>query len=131
VSGCAMLIARELLDDVVGFDEAYFYSFEDLDLCARARERGKRTACVTAAQVIHDGSRTLGPGSPQRIYFATRNHLRFSAQAASPHALRQALVIGWNLVYVIARAPVPRLAGLLALTRGVRDHVRHRYGQGA
>jgi GT2 family glycosyltransferase len=130
VSGCAMLIAREILDDASGFDEAYFYSFEDLDLCARARQRGKRTACVTAATVTHDGSRTIGAGSPRRIYFATRNHLRFSAQAPSARALRQALVVGWNLLYVLVRAPAPRMAGLVALTRGVRDHVRHRYGAG-
>jgi N-acetylglucosaminyl-diphospho-decaprenol L-rhamnosyltransferase len=133
VSGCAMLIARSVLERHGLLDEQYFYSFEDVDLCLRAAGSGQLSACVTAALVEHDSSLTIGPRSPRRIYFAMRNHLRLSRAtgSAATAPLRQALVLGLNVLHVLVRAPAPRTAGLIALSRGVRDHLLRRYGQGS
>ncbi len=78
VAGCLMLIKRSVLDAVGLFDERFFYSFEDLDLCLRARRAGYRTIVVRHATAIHEGGRTIGPDSPRRLYFASRNHLLLS-----------------------------------------------------
>ena len=39
VSGCAMMIRRDLLDELGGFDKDYFMYFEESDFCVRARRR--------------------------------------------------------------------------------------------
>jgi hypothetical protein len=132
VSGCAMLISRDVLERDGLLDEDFFYSFEDLDLCLRAARAGRRSVCVTAALVHHAGGVTIGPGSPRRIYFATRNHLRLSgAQGATPmRLLRQGLVLGFNVLHVLVRRPTPRVSGLLAVGRGALDHLLGRYGRG-
>ena len=136
VSGCAMLVRRDVFDDVGLFDEAYFFYFEDVDLCLRARAAGYGVACVTAASVAHVGAGTIGVASPHRIYFAVRNHLRLARIAAprattSHAALRACAIVGFNLAHVLVTAPVPRARGLYALVRGVVDHVLGRYGEGS
>jgi len=40
VSGCFMLVRRELLESLGGFDEGYFMQYEDVDFCYRAAQRG-------------------------------------------------------------------------------------------
>ncbi len=40
VTGCCLLVRRDCLRDVGGFDEEFFLYYEDVDLCRRARARG-------------------------------------------------------------------------------------------
>jgi GT2 family glycosyltransferase len=40
VTGCGMLIRRECLDSIGGFDPGFFLYYEDADLCIRARAAG-------------------------------------------------------------------------------------------
>src|SRR5204863_6429752 len=51
--GASLLLTRELLDDVGGFDPALFMYYEDLDLAWRARLRGWRFVYAPAAAVRH------------------------------------------------------------------------------
>ena len=53
VSGCVMLIRREVFERIGLLDEAYFFSFEDIDFCLRARKAGFHTACVQDARAYH------------------------------------------------------------------------------
>ena len=55
VSGCMLLIARDVWKKLGGFDPAYFLYSEEVDLCRRAREIGARPVVSPAASVIHDG----------------------------------------------------------------------------
>ena len=134
VSGCAMLIKREVLQQVGLLDEEYFFSFEDLDLCLRAREHGFETVCVGRATAFHEGGMSIGKHSPRRIYFATRNHLlmaRTSARTAPPLTLvRHAFILGLNLAHVMLTSDIPRHEGLAAMTTGVWHHLWGRYGNG-
>src|SRR5262249_21772461 len=51
-SGAALLVRRSDFDALGGFDPAYRNSFEDLDLCLRARARGRKVVyCPTS--VLH------------------------------------------------------------------------------
>ena len=132
VSGCVMLIRREVFDRIGLLDEAYFFSFEDIDFCLRAREAGFQTGCVQDARAYHEGGRTIGRRSSRRIYFGTRNHLRLAARVGhrSSRLARLGLVAGFNAAYVLMSPESPLIAGVSAFVRGVRDHANGRYGAG-
>nr|WP_221381628.1 glycosyltransferase family 2 protein [Actinoplanes polyasparticus] len=55
VSGCCMLVERDLFDRLGGFDPIYFLYSDDIDLCARAAALGARPVVVPSASVIHVG----------------------------------------------------------------------------
>jgi GT2 family glycosyltransferase len=132
VSGCTMLITRDLIDRIGLLSEDYFFGFEDLDYCLRARAAGYRTVCVPTAIVLHRGSRSIGSRSPRRIYFATRNHLLLAKRLspAGPAAwFRSATTVVFNLAHALVSSGVPRGQALRAFGEGIHDHLRGRYGQ--
>ena len=53
VSGACMLVRRDALETVGGFDERYFLYWEDADLCRRLRATGNHVRYVQAATAIH------------------------------------------------------------------------------
>jgi len=60
VPGVAMMIRRELIEKIDGFDERYFPGgFEDNDFCARAWHAGYRTAVAEGVFIVHKGSVTF------------------------------------------------------------------------
>lgn len=129
VSGCAMLIRRVVFERAGLLDEDYFFSFEDLEFCLRARRAGFLTACVQDALAYHEGGRTIGRRSARRVYFATRNHLRLAAATgAAGRPLRTAIVLGLNAAYVLVSPEAPLAGGAAALVRGAWHHFTGRYG---
>jgi GT2 family glycosyltransferase/glycosyltransferase involved in cell wall biosynthesis len=130
VSGCVMLIRREVFETAGFFDERYFFSFEDVEFCLRARAAGFKTVCAQNAIAYHEGGRTIGRRSPRRVYFATRNHLRLAAEAGSPsgRTLRAGCVLGLNAAYVLVSPEAPLVGGLAAFVRGACHHFAGRYG---
>jgi GT2 family glycosyltransferase len=131
VTGCVMLIRRTVFEAAGLFDDAYFFSFEDLDFCMRVREAGFSVLCVPQARAWHEGSRSIGRRSPRRIYFATRNHLRLagSLEPRPIHrAVRAAFIIGLNTAYELTTPDAPLWSGVAALIRGSWHHLLGRYG---
>lgn len=56
VSGSFMLMRREFFAELGGFDEDYFMYGEDLDLCWRVHEKGKRVLyCAEGTMLHHHG----------------------------------------------------------------------------
>jgi GT2 family glycosyltransferase/glycosyltransferase involved in cell wall biosynthesis len=131
VTGCVMLIRREVIERIGYLDDAYFYSFEDLDFCLRARAAGFSVWCVPRARAYHEGGHAIGRRSARRVYFATRNHLRLAARV-DPRSRRRALtaarVVGYNTAYVLTSPDAPLWSGLAAVLRGSWHHFVGRYG---
>jgi len=134
VSGCAMLVRREVLDRAGTFDPDYFAYFEDLDLCARARRAGFRVVSVPAARVIHRGKVSSGgPEAASWVFYAVRNHLLFldrNFPLVPPwrSALRRAWVIALNLAHVVLVSPMGALEGIRAVRDGARAYGRRALG---
>jgi GT2 family glycosyltransferase len=134
VSGCAMIVRREVMEQVGLLNERYFAYFEDAEWCVRVRRAGYRVVAVPGAQVWHRGSTASGGfHAPLRIYYSVRNHLLVAnAQAPARHRLhrawRDAWIIALNLAYVMV-GPVVKGAGLRALVCGIRDYYRGRFGR--
>jgi glycosyltransferase involved in cell wall biosynthesis/GT2 family glycosyltransferase len=132
LSGAALMISGLALDRVGPLDEAYFHSFEDTDWCGRARAGGFGLAVVQGAVVRHGGGRTLGMRSPDRLYYAARNHLR-AAERLSPSRgaarwLRRAAIVWLNLSHALRQGAVPRFDAVRAVLIGSLDFGRGRFG---
>lgn len=65
VSGALMLVRRDAISEVGGWDEAYFLHCEDLDLCMRFRQKNWKIFFVPNAPVTH----FQGTCSHARPYF--------------------------------------------------------------
>lgn len=63
VSGCAMMIRREMWDKLGGFDERFFMYCEDVDLCWRAHEASWRVVYHPQAVVTH----TIGRSTDKAV----------------------------------------------------------------
>lgn len=68
VTGAALAIQRRVVDTIGYFDESFFFYFEDVDYCYRARAAGFRVVYVPAAVLHHHDKASLGAGTA--AYFA-------------------------------------------------------------
>lgn len=133
VSGCVMLIKREVFERIGLFAEEYFFSFEDLDFCLRANRAGFRAACVDDAVAYHEGSVSIGSRSASRLYFATRNHLLVASRATplpvpGLRFFRSGSIIGLNLAHALLSSQAPVGQGVRAVLRGSLHYLQGRFG---
>jgi len=133
VAGCAMLVRREVFDAVGLLQEDYYFGFEDLDFCLRARQRAFGTVCCGSAFVLHEGHRSIGRRSARRAYYATRNHLLLAARHPPgstrwQRRVRLMRVLALNVAYAAKGEEVPRLRGMYNALAGAADFMRGRMG---
>ena len=77
--GAAMLVRRELLLELGGFDETFFIEWEDLDLCWRAWLRGHGSVYVPDAWLRHRVGGADGVGRlTGRLASSHHNLVRFA-----------------------------------------------------
>lgn len=72
----AMLVRKELIDRVGGFDETYFYGYEESDLCWRANLAGARILCIPDALAYHRVPADIARSSPEIVFHYCKNRLR-------------------------------------------------------
>jgi GT2 family glycosyltransferase len=126
--GACFLIRRQLLMDLGGFDEDYFFYFEDLELSHRLRSQGHKFWCEPAAVALHD----RGRGTPdlsfrgygayplQRAFLNLRNRWLSMALHYEAHTLR-VLAPALALYEMAAFAEVLRRGWLLQWIRAWRS----------
>lgn len=59
VSGCALIVRRELMQDGVFFTERFFFGEEDFEFSLRAKKMNIKMACVLDAVVFHKVGGTI------------------------------------------------------------------------
>lgn len=123
VSGCGMVVRREVIEDVGVFSPEYFMYYEDLDLCLRVKKAGWRIVCATGAMMWHAVSASSGGSeSPMKEYHQVRSSLIFYRRHT--HGVMFAVNVALRLV----RAGYGTLAYLLR--KGWNGHLASRYLQG-
>jgi GT2 family glycosyltransferase len=85
--GAVLLVRRQVLDQIDGFDEDFFMFNEEVDLCYRARSAGWSVLFWPAAEFVHVGGASTSQVWPRMYREQLRSHLRFLAKH---HGLRQA-----------------------------------------
>lgn len=95
LSGASMMVRREVLETVGGFDEAYFLYFEETDLCLRMKAAGWEVWYVPDSCVMHIRGQSTGVTAldtkPRRLprywfesrrrYFAKNHGIAYAAAA--------------------------------------------------
>ena len=107
VSGAAVWLRRDALDDVGGWDERYFMYMEDVDLCLRLRRAGWRVKYVPSGEVVH----VQGASTSQRPYRMIVEHHR-SVWRFAGRRYR-----GWRRPLLIPLAAVLTLRCLAAMAQ--------------
>lgn len=82
VPGTAMLLRRETLERLGGFDDRFFMYCEDMDLCARIRAAGLVVRFDPSVVVVHEG----GHSAPRPALFPvlTRSRLLYAEKHFGP-----------------------------------------------
>jgi len=84
ICGCALFISSEVLRKIGLLDELYFLTFEETDLCYRARKRGVRCYLVPDAKVWHKISTSFGGENSNLFhYYLMRNKLLWAEKNLS------------------------------------------------
>lgn len=118
ISGCCVLIKREVLEKVGYFEEKLFAYFEDNDWIERVKRQGYEQWYVGGTSIYHKVSRTSGIGSAWSDYLITRNRIWFAMKWAKSRTK-----------FAIAREAIRLLAGgRPAQKEGIIDYIRGVWG---
>jgi GT2 family glycosyltransferase/glycosyltransferase involved in cell wall biosynthesis len=132
LSGAVWMMSAAALDRVGALEESYFWSFEDTEWCGRARQARVGLAVVLGATARHGGGRTLGSDSPERLYYAARNHLWAAARLlplrGAAQWLRSVRIVALNLAHAACQGQVQRGPAIRAVLSGAADYRRGRSG---
>ena len=121
LTGCALLIKKEVLSRVGMLDEHFFLYYEDADLCVRARAKHYTSLVVPQALVYHQEN---SQKNSRKTYFLVLSGLLFFAKHYR----------GWQKTYLALYVTIRRLKNWLDIVcgrdgaTGVRqayDHYSH------
>jgi hypothetical protein len=117
VTGCLLLISRELWQRLGGFDPAFFMYGEEVDLCLRARTLGCRPMITPQATIVH-----YGGASDQARADKLCMQAETKLQLIRRHWSRPAAKLG---VAFVLLETATRAVGLWLVTRfGGRDRLK-------
>lgn len=77
IMGCAMLVRRDVIEQVGLLEERFFAYEEDLDWCYRTKQAGFRVLYVPAAVTWHPDTSQRDEFSTRVVYYMARNKLIF------------------------------------------------------
>ena len=80
VSGCCMLVKREVFEKIGLLDESYFFYFEDVDFCVRARKAGFIIGVCADANIEHKLGGSIGRWSNKAIFYNLSSNAIFIAK---------------------------------------------------
>lgn len=82
--GACQVVRRADFEAIGGFDEAYFYAPEDVDLCLRLGDAGRRIVQVADTGVVHDPRRAFRKPLSARSFLHTRGLARHYFRRSLP-----------------------------------------------
>src|SRR4051794_9558629 len=128
-NGAAMLVRRNMMLELGGFDETFFMEWEDLDLCWRAWLRDRPTVYVPNALVRHRvGAATPPTVALRRATSSHHNLVRFALKCL-PWPAAGRLVAGEVLRAPRYPSAIPR--ALASVARELPEIMRARRAAGA
>ncbi|MDF1675256.1 MAG: glycosyltransferase family 2 protein, partial [Vicingaceae bacterium] len=74
-TGACLVIRADIYHELNGLDSFFFAHMEEIDLCWRIQNRGKKIKYVPQSTVFHVGGGTLHKSKPQKTFLNFRNNL--------------------------------------------------------
>lgn len=109
VTGCSMMIKREVIEAIGMLDNRFYLYLEDLDFGLRAKKAGFRLLYFPKSVVWHvNAGSSGGAGNPIHEYYITRNRLwigfRYSSMRTKIALIREAIrfLAGGNTIRKLA-----------------------------
>jgi GT2 family glycosyltransferase len=75
--GCCVMLRRAVLNQINGFDERFFYHFEEVDLCFRVWKTGWPILFCPDAEITHLGGQSVGRFPIRFALETNRNKYRY------------------------------------------------------
>lgn len=114
LSGCCLLIRKEVFDKIGLFDESYFLYYDDVDFCYRAKKVALKLGLVSNSVIYHNVKKGA-EGLKRMNYYLARSHLLFVKKHAPLYVkLRELIRLPITLLEHYKRKDVDAL-------RGIRD----------
>ena len=132
VTGCAIMVRRDVIDRLGAIDERFFYYWEETEWCVRARRAGWRIVVASDARLWHKGVRRDYHPSPSVSYYNTRN--RFMLLSKHRAAVVVRMRAWFDTTRTLASLSLkPGASGKRAhrdaMWRGAVDYLRGRCGR--
>ena len=131
ISGCAILVRRQVIEAVGLIDERFFIYWEETEWCLRAGRSGWQVCHVPDARIWHKGVQRDYRPKPTVTYYSTRNRL---LMLATHHAPISAWMTAWaQILRTLTSWSVRpkwrhKRAHRDAMWQGVSDFLQRRFG---
>ncbi len=139
ISGCAVMVRRDVYEETGGLDERFFFLSEDVEWGLRCTKTGRRVVTALRAKLWHLNCATVRRRSSARLYYEYRNSLMLMRRHGTllnwlsflPHFLfRRFLPEGRAIRRDGTLTPESRLLKLRALRQAIADFIAGRTGRG-
>jgi GT2 family glycosyltransferase len=104
ISGCAIMVRRDVIEEVGMLDPRFFLYWEETEWCLRAGLAGWKIVHVPRAKIWHKGVQRLYKPKPSLMYYGTRNRLLMMKKHHAPlkvwiHTLAEILrtLASWSI----------------------------------
>ncbi len=127
VQGSALLLRREVYDQIGGLDEGFVMYSEELDWCKRAKAAGWRVVYLAEAEITHHGGKSSDQVVARRHILFQQSKLRYFRKyhgALAAQTLRLFLLLSYGLQLVMES-----LKGLIGSQRALRAERIRQYWQ--
>jgi GT2 family glycosyltransferase len=132
ISGCGIMVRREVIEQVGAIDERFFYYVEEFEWCVRVTKSGWKIIHVPQAKLWHKGVQRNYQPKPSIMYYLTRNRLFLLYKHHA--SLIIWLVTGFELLRTLISWTIrpkwrSKAAYRNAMWRGMVDFINRRWGE--
>lgn len=132
LTGCALLVKKEVVEKVSMLEDDYFLYYEDVDYSLRIKNAGYKIVYVPASKIYHKISRATKAGSSSYVYYHVRNGL---VNARRNGNLLVKIAIYFYTLYLFLKQIIKiiffpqKREWAFAVNRGIWDFLKGRMGK--
>jgi GT2 family glycosyltransferase len=126
ITGCSLLIKREVVAKIGLMDEHFFLIFEEVDWNQRVKEQGYKILYVPSSKVWHKVSASIGLDSPAVYYYLSRNSLLFTRKHKALYLPTVTFKRLLDIIYLLVHK---KFSAARAVFSGIIDFYLCRFGE--